>query len=125
MSLWALGPLIAASLVLVVEFSLTAAAGLALYGPGIERFADLTGVTPSPLVYRTLGLLALLGVIGVIAGIWRPAVAVVAAAYFALVAGFTLVRQVQRGRRGRHLVAYSVFLVSALVVLVLQGMRSR
>jgi hypothetical protein len=117
--------LAAASLVLVVEFSLTAVAGLALYGPGVERFAQLTGITPQPLVFRTLGLLALIGVAGVVAGIWLPAAAVAAAAYFALLAGFTLVRQVQRGQRGQALVAYSLFLVSALAVLVIQGMRSR
>jgi len=120
----ALVVLIAASLVLVVEFSLTAAAGLAAYQPGVERFAQLTGITPRPLAYRVLGLLALLGVAGVIAGIWRPVAAVPAAAYFALLSSFTLARQVQRGQRGQALVAYSLFLVSALAVLAIQAVRS-
>jgi hypothetical protein len=64
--------LIVASVVLVGEFSLTAAAGLALYRPGIERFAH----------------------------------------------------QIQRGQRGGELAAYSLFLVSALIVFVLQAFRS-
>lgn len=116
--------LIVASVVLVGEFSMTAAAGLALYRPGIERFAYLTGIIPSPLAYRILGLLALVGVVGVIAGIWLPAAAVVAATYFGLLATFTLMRQVRRGQRGRDLVAYSLFTVSALIVFVLQAFRS-
>ncbi len=115
--------LIAASAVLVVEFALTAVAGLMVLRPGVERFANLTGFTPRPLVYRLLGVLALLGVAGIVAGAWRPLLAVVAAAYFALVAGFTLVRQVQRGQRGWDLLAYSLFLVSALVVLAVQATR--
>ena len=120
----ALVVLVVASVVLVGEFSLTAMAGLTVYQPGVQRFAHLTGITPSPLVYRGLGLLALIGVAGVIAGIWCPQMAAVAAAYFAFVAGFTLVRQVQRGQGGRELVAYSLFLVSALAVLALQVVRS-
>ena len=56
--------LAAASFVLLVEFSLTAVAGLAAYRPGIERFASLTGITPSPPVYRLLGLLTLIAVVG-------------------------------------------------------------
>lgn len=121
----ALVVLAAASVVLVAEFSLTAFAGLAVYGPGLERFTRLTGMTPSPLVYRVLGLLALLGVVGVIAGIWSPPAAVAAAAYFVLLTAFTLVRQVQRGQRGRQLFAYSLFLASAVVVLVAQALRVR
>jgi hypothetical protein len=116
--------LVVASVVLVGEFSLTAMSGLVVYEPGMERFTQLTGITPAPLVYRALGLFALIGVAGVIAGAWCPQMAVVAAAYFAFVAGFTLVRQVQRGQRGRALVAYSLFLVSALAVLALQTVRS-
>lgn len=121
----ALVALATASFVLVVEFGLTAFAGLTVYRPGVERFAQLTGITPAPLVYRALGLLALAGVGGVIAGVWQPAAAVPAAAYFALVAGFTLVRQVQRGQRGQELFAYSLFLVSALTVLAIQALRAR
>jgi DoxX-like family len=113
--------LIAASAVLVVEFGMTAAAGLAAYPPGIERFAHLTGLTPSPLVYRVLGLLALAGVVGVIAGIWWPAAAIAGATYFALLAGFTLVRQVSRGQRRGDLVAYALYLVSALVVIAIRA----
>jgi uncharacterized membrane protein YjjP (DUF1212 family) len=120
----ALVVLVVASVVLVGEFSLTAMAGLTVYGPGVERLEHLTGITASPLAYRALGLLALAGVAGVIAGIWCPQIAAVAAAYFALVAGFTLVRQLQRGQRGQALVAYSLFLVSALAVLALQVVRS-
>jgi len=120
----ALVVLVVASVVLVGEFGLTAMAGLTVYEPGVRRFAHLTGITPSPLIYRALGLLALVGVAGVIAGIWCPPMAAAAAAYFALVAGFTLVRQVQRGQRGQELVAYSLFLVSALAVLALQVVRS-
>lgn len=116
--------LAAASIVLVVELSLTAIAGLAVYRPGIERFASLTGITPSPPVYRLLGLLALIALVGVVAGIWRPLAAVVAAVYFALIAGFTLTRQVQRGQRGQELFAYSLFLGSSLVVLVVQAIRA-
>ena len=99
-------------------------AGLTVYEPGVERFAHLTGITRSPLAYRVLGLLALTGVAGVIAGIWCPPMAAVAAAYFALVAGFTLVRQVQRGQRRQELVAYSLFLGSVLAVLALQVVRT-
>lgn len=112
---------IGASAVLVVEFLLTAAAGLFVYRPGIERFAYLTGFTPSPLVYRALGLLALIGIAGIIAGAWQPVPAVVAAAYFTVLAAFTLVRQVQRGQRGRELFAYTLFLVSALIVLAIRA----
>jgi hypothetical protein len=61
----------------------------------------------------------------VIAGIWRPVAAVAAAAYFALLSGFTLARQVRRGQRGQALFAYSLFLVSALAVLAIQALRSR
>jgi hypothetical protein len=116
--------LVVASVVLVGEFSLTAMSGLLVYEPGRERFTHLTGITPSPLAYRALGLLALIGVAGVVAGIWCPQMAAVAAAYFGCVAGFTLVRQVQRGQRGQALVAYALFLVSALAVLALQIVRS-
>lgn len=112
---------IGASAVLVVEFLLTAAAGLFVYRPGIERFAHLTGFTPSLPAYRALGLLALIGVAGIIAGAWRPVLAVVAATYFAVVAAFTLVRQVQRGQRGRELLAYTLFLVLALIVVAIRG----
>jgi hypothetical protein len=113
--------LIAASAVLVVEFLLTAVAGLLVYRPGIERFAHLTGLTPSPPVYRVMGLLALLGVAGIIAGARWPVLAVVAATYFALLAAFTLLRQVQRGQRGRDLFAYTLFLVSALIVVAIRA----
>jgi len=106
----------AASAVLVVEFLLTAVAGLFVYRPGIERFSHLTGLTPSLLAYRALGLLALIGVAGIIAGVWWPVLAVVAAGYFAVVAAFTVVRQVQRGQRGLDLLAYTLFLLSALIV---------
>lgn len=116
--------LVVASVVLVGEFSLTAMAGLTVYEPGVERFAQLTGIRPSPLAYRALGLLALAGMAGVIAGVWCPQMAAAAAAYFAVVAGFTLVRQVQRGQRGQALIAYSLFLASALAVLALQVVRS-
>ncbi len=116
-------PLVAASAVLVVEFGMTAAAGLAAYPAGIERFAHLTGLTPSRAVYRGLGVLALLGVAGVIAGAWRPPLALAGASYFALLAGFTLIRQVQRGQRGQDLFAYGLFLASALVVIALQALR--
>lgn len=118
MSVLILVLVIAASAVLVVEFLLTAAAGLFVYEPGIERFAHLTGFTPSPLAYRALGLLALIGVVGIIAGVWWPVLAVVAAGYFAVVAAFTVVRQLQRGQRGLDLLAYTLFLVSALIVAV-------
>jgi hypothetical protein len=113
--------LIAASFVLVVEFLLTAVAGLIVYQPGIDRFAQLTGLTPSPLVYRVMGLLALAGVAGIIGGGWRPALAVVAAAYFALVAAFTLARQFQRGQRGQALLPYSLFLLSAVIVVAIRA----
>lgn len=112
---------IGASAVLVVEFLLTAAAGLFVYRPGIERFAHLTGFTLSLPAYRALGLVALIGVAGIIAGAWRPVLAVVAATYFAVVAAFTLVRQVQRGQRGRELLAYTLFLVLALIVVAIRG----
>jgi len=112
---------IGASAVLVVEFLLTAAAGLFAYRPGIERFAHLTGFTPSPFAYRALGVLALFGVAGIIAGAWRPVLAVLAASYFAVLAAFTLVRQVQRGQRGQELFAYTLFLVSALIVVVVRA----
>ncbi|HKF15612.1 MAG TPA: hypothetical protein VKF14_00180 [Candidatus Dormibacteraeota bacterium] len=121
MSVLILVMVIGASAVLVVEFLLTAAAGLFVYRPGIERFAHLTGLTPSPLVYRTLGLLALIGVAGIIAGAGRPFLAVVAASYFAVIAAFTLVRQVQRGQRGQELFAYALFLVSALMVVAVRA----
>src|SRR5258707_1134522 len=111
--------LIAASAVLVVEFSMTAAAGMIVFRPGVERFADLTGFIPRPLVYRILGILALFGVAGIISGAWWPVPAVAAAVYFALLSGFTLVRQVQRGQRGRALFAYTLFLVSALIVIAI------
>jgi hypothetical protein len=117
--------LIAASAVLVVEFGMTAAAGLIVFRPGIERFANLTGFTPSRLVYRILGILALFGVAGIIGGAWRPVLAVVAAAYFALLSGFTLVRQVQLGQRGRALFAYTLFLVSALIVIAIRAIQVR
>jgi len=116
MSVLILVLVIAASAVLVVEFLLTAAAGLFVYRPGIEHFAHLTGFTPSPLAYRALGLLALIGVAGIIAGVWWPVLAVVAAGYFAAVAAFTVVRQVQRGQSGLDLLAYTLFLISALIV---------
>ena len=112
---------VGASAVLVVEFLLTAAAGLFAYRPGIERFAHLTGFTPSPLVYRALGVLDLIGVAGIIAGAWRPVLAVLAASYFAVLAAFTLVRQVQRGQRGQELFAYTLFLVSALIVVAVRA----
>lgn len=113
--------LIAASFVLVVEFLLTAVAGIIVYQPGIGRFAQLTGLTPSPLVYRAMGVLALAGVAGIIGGGWRPPVAVVAAAYFALVAAFTLTRQLQRGQRGTALLPYSLFLLSAVIVVAIHA----
>jgi hypothetical protein len=109
--------LVAASVILVAEFLLTAAAGLAAYQPGAERFAHLTGCTPNPVVYRLLGLIALLGVAGIILGAWWPPAAIVAGLYFAMVAGFTLLRQVQRGQRGSELLPYSLFLLSAAVVI--------
>lgn len=113
--------LIAASLVLVVEFLLTAVAGLIVYRPGIDRFAQLTGLTPSPALYRAMGVLALVGVAGIIGGGWRPAVAVAAGAYFALVAAFTLTRQLQRGQRGPALLPYSLFLLSAVIVVAIRA----
>lgn len=110
--------LIAASTVLVAEYLLTAAAGLAAYGPGMERFAQLTGYSPNPEVHRALGVLALIGVLGIILGMrWSP-LAIVAGIYFAGVAGFTLVRQLQLGQRGRELLPYSLFLACAVVVIV-------
>lgn len=112
--------LVVASAVLVVEFLMTAAAGLVLLPQGVERFAHLTGVTPGPVAYRVMGGFALAGVAGVVAGTWMPALAVPAAAYFALLSGFTLVRQLQRGQRGRDVFAYSLFLASALVVLAVR-----
>jgi len=109
--------------VLVVEFSLTAAAGLAAYPPGRERFTQLTGLAPRPVVYRGLGLLSLLSVAGLIAGFWWPPLAIGAAAYLALLSGFTLVRQLQREQRGRDLFAYGLFLVCALVVIAVHVLR--
>jgi hypothetical protein len=67
-----------------------------------------------------MGLLALLGVAGVVAGFRWPAPALVAAVCFALLAGFTLVRQVRRGQRGGDLFAYALFLVSALTVIAIR-----
>lgn len=113
--------LVAASAVLVVEFLMTAAAGLLVLPQGVDRFTHLTGFTPSPLVYRVLGMLALAGVAGIVAGAWRPEPTIAAAAYFVLLTGFTLVRQVQRGQRGRELFAYLLFLTSALVVLTVRA----
>lgn len=111
--------LIAASLVLMAEFLMAAVAGLVVFQPGVDRFAHLTGMALSPPVYRLLGLLALLGVAGIVAGARWPALAIAGAAYFALVAGFTLLRQVQRGQRGRELLPYTLFLVSALLVITI------
>jgi hypothetical protein len=113
--------LIAASVVLVVEFLMTAFAGLTVYRPGIDRFSQLTGLVPSPPVYRVMGALALAGVVGIIGGFWRPAPALVAAAYFALLAAFTLARQLQRGQRGQALFAYGLFLLCAVIVLAIRA----
>src|SRR5262245_34333947 len=113
--------LIAASFVLVVEFLLPAGAGLVVYQPGIDRFAQLTGLTPSPPVYRAMGVLALAGVAGIIGGGWRPPLALVAAAYFALLAAFTLTRQLQRGQRGPALLPYSLFLLCAVIVVAIRA----
>jgi hypothetical protein len=115
--------LVIASAVLVVEFTLTAAAGLALLPQGIERFSSLTGITPSPVTYRLLGVLALAAVIAILAGIWWPSAALVGAAYCAALALFTLGRQLMRGQRGRELFAYSLFLASALVVIVIRAVE--
>lgn len=112
--------LILASAVLVLEFGMTAAAGLAGYQGGLDRFTALTGLTPSRAVYRGLGLLALLGVICVILGFWKPPLALPGAAYFALLSAFTLTRQLQRGQRGRELLAYTLFLACALLVIALR-----
>jgi hypothetical protein len=125
MSTLARALLLVASAVLVVEFLLTAAAGLLVLAQGVERFAHLTGLTPSPTGYRLMGLLALAGVAGIIAGIWRPVLAVPAAAYFAVLSGFTVVRQLQRGQRGRELLAYTLFLISALIVLAVRASEAR
>lgn len=94
---------IGVSAVLGVEFLLTAAAGLAVYRAGIQRFAQLTSIALSPVPDRILALLALVGVGGIIAGFWRPGWAVAAAIYFALLTGFTPVCQMQRGQRGQEL----------------------
>jgi hypothetical protein len=106
-----------ASLVLVAEFLLTAAGGLFALAQGRDRFQHLTGLRPGPAAQRVMGGVALLGVIGVGLGYRWPVAAVIAAAYFALLTGFTLVRQLQRGQRGGELFAYSLFLACSLVVI--------
>jgi hypothetical protein len=106
-----------ASLVLVVEFLLTAAGGLLTMAQGRDRFEHLTGLRPGPTAQRGMGLVALAGVVGIVLGyIWAVA-AVIAACYFAILTGFTLVRQLWRGQRGGELVAYSLFLACSLAVI--------
>jgi hypothetical protein len=110
-----------ASAVLVVEFSLTAVAGMFQLRSGMERFVQLTGITPQPQAYRVLGVLALAAVIGIVAGIRWPGAALAGATYCALLAIFTLLRQVTRGQRGSALYPYSLYLVCALIVIVVRA----
>jgi hypothetical protein len=109
--------LAAASLVLVAEFLLTAAGGLFAMAQGRERFEHLTGLRPGPVAQRLMGLVALLAAAGVALGYLWPAAAVAAACYLALLTGFTLVRQLQRGQRGGELFAYGLFLLCSLIVI--------
>lgn len=114
--------LLGASAVLVVEFLMTAAAGLAGLRQGMERFTHLTGLAPGRSVYRALGALALLGVAGIVAGLRWPALAIAGAAYFALLSGFTLVRQARRGQRGGELFPYALFLTSSAAVIAIRAL---
>jgi uncharacterized membrane protein YphA (DoxX/SURF4 family) len=106
-----------ASAVLVVEFTLAGIAGVAGMAAGRERLAQLTRQKINPRFLFVLGLLELAGVAAVIAGFRYPGAAVVAALFFAAVAGTVLTLQVVHGDRGTALIAYSLFFTSALVLL--------
>lgn len=114
-----------ASLVLVVEFLLTAAGGILTLAQGRERFEHLTGLRPGPPVQRLMGLAALAGVVGIALGYVWPVAALIAACYFALLTGFTLIRQLQRGQRGGELFAYGLFLACSLIVVAARLVLAR
>ncbi|GAA1906022.1 hypothetical protein GCM10009716_14970 [Streptomyces sodiiphilus] len=105
------------SALLIFEFSLAALTWTPVLQVAVDRFTELTRITPSPALMVTIGLLDALGVAGVIAGFWRPWAAVAGASWFVLLCGSILIRQLYVGDRGLELVPYALF-TSAAVILI-------
>ncbi|MDH6120769.1 DoxX family protein [Kitasatospora sp. GAS204B] len=107
-----------ASGVLILEFGLSAIAGIPAMQVAVNRFTSLTRTPPRRDVIVLIGLLDLLGVVGVIQGFWQTAPAVAAGSFFALLSGFVVYRQVTHGDTGKELVPYTLFLACALIMII-------
>jgi hypothetical protein len=118
---------IALTILLLLEVLPSAVVALFRARVGLVRLDELTrlGVLEGRhlWVVSLLGVLHSLGAIGVIVGLWIPAVGVAGAALEAAVFGWVLSRQLRAGDRGRALGAYLLFLSMALAVLVVNALR--
>ncbi|MCX4748920.1 hypothetical protein OG455_25955 [Kitasatospora sp. NBC_01287] len=114
-----------ASGLLILEFSMSAISMIAVMKVAVDRFDTLTRSTPGHGVIVLIGVLDLLGVIGAVAGFRRPAAAVAAGVWFALLSGGILYRQLSHGAHGSELISYSLFLAAALVMIAARAAALR
>ncbi|MBV7698571.1 hypothetical protein [Streptomyces sp. TRM70350] len=112
------------SALLILEFSLAALTWTPALSVAVDRFSSLTRISPAPGLMFLIGMLDLIGVIGVVAGFWKPLPAVLAGCWFALLCGWILYRQTIHGDRGSSLVPYTLF-SSAAVILVVTRLAER
>lgn len=102
-----------ASALLLLEFGM-AVAGFLL--GLLDRFTALTGY--GRRAGAVVAVVDAVGVAAVAAGFAVRPLSILGAVLLGGVCGFVLVRQVQRGQRGRDLFAYSLFLSWAVLLLV-------